>query len=308
MKPLFVSAGAETADWLDALSQALPGREVLAAPPAGDRPSPYLAVGNPPPGLLAGLNGLELILSLNAGVDRLLACPGLPPAVPIVRMAERGLTEGMVEWVLAQVLAWHRQLFAYDADQRAGLWRPRPEVLASERTAVVLGAGALGGPVARALAGVGLATRVWSRTHRDLAGVRSFAGPAALDEALAGADILVSVLPLTPQTAGLIDAAALAALAPGALVVNGGRGACLVEADLLAALASGQVSQAALDVFTVEPLPSGHPFWSHPGVRISPHVAAPTHARTAAAAIAETIAGHERGEAVGPLVDRVRGY
>ena len=308
MKTLLVAASEDSALWADLFRAELPGHDIRLSPPSPGESTTYLAVGNPPPGLIASLTGLELILSLNAGVDRLLAGGEAPADLPVVRMADDGLTLGMTEWVLARVLAWHRQLFAYHHDQAKGVWSPRPEVLARERTAVVLGAGALGGPVARALAAVGFQTRAWSRTPRDLNGVTMFAGPEGLAAALTGADILVNLLPLTRDTEGLIDGSVLSRLAPGALFVNGGRGAHVVDGDLLAALDSGRLGEAALDVFRQEPLPVDHPYWRHPKVRLSPHVAAPTHARTAVAVMAETVRRFERGEPVGPLVDRARGY
>ena len=176
MKRLLVAASETPELWAERLSLDLPGHEVLQAPPADGEPVAYLVIGNPRPGQIAALKGLELILSVNAGVDRLLASDELPGRVPIVRMADDGLRLGMVEWVLARTLSWHRQLSAYDHDQRGTVWAPRPEALARERAATVLGAGALGGAVARALAGVGFRTRVWSRTLHDIPGAEAFAG------------------------------------------------------------------------------------------------------------------------------------
>jgi len=308
MKTLLVAASEDSALWADLFRAELPGHDIRLAPPSAGETTTYLAIGTPPPGLIASLTGLELILSLNAGVDRLLASGEAPVDLPIVRLADDGLKLGMTEWVLATVMAWHRQLFAYRDDQAKGEWSPRPEALARERTSVVLGAGALGGPVALALAGVGFRTRAWSRSPRHIAGVTMFAGADGLAAALTGADILVNLLPLTRETEGLIDGSVLSRLAPGALFVNGGRGAQVIDGDLMAALDSGALGEAALDVFRQEPLPSDHPYWRHPKVRMSPHVAAPTHARTAVAVMAETVRRFERGEPVGPLVDRARGY
>jgi glyoxylate/hydroxypyruvate reductase A len=173
---------------------------------------------------------------------------------------------------------------------------------------VVLGAGALGAPLAAMLAAFGFETRIWSRSRRDLPGVTAFAGAAEFAAALQGADILVSVLPLTAQTEDLLGAAAFARLSPGALVVNAGRGRCLVDSDLIAALDAGVLGAAALDVFREEPLPADHPFWRHPRVIVSPHVAAPTQPLTAVAAIAESIRRHEHGEPLLHVVDRTLGY
>lgn len=303
---LFIAARRDP-DALAALFRAeLPEHAIVTAAPAG--PVSYVVVDRPPPGLLAGLPGLRLVLSLNAGIEHLLAAGEVPEHVPIVRMVDPGLVDGMTEWVAAQILAWHRNLFVYRAHQAAGRWAPAAELMARERTVTILGAGALGGPVAAMLATLGFAVRTWSRSGRRVAHTTSFGGSAGLAPAVAGADALVNLLPATPDTADLIDAALFGRLAPGALLVNAGRGAAVVDADLLAALDTGQLGWAVLDVFRTEPLPRDHPFWSHPRVLVSPHVAAPTHARTAVAVIAETVRCFERGEAVAHVVDRKLGY
>jgi glyoxylate/hydroxypyruvate reductase A len=306
MKTLFIAARADP-EALAALFRAeLPDHDIVTVAPA-DRPVAYAVVGKPPPGTLAGLPGLELVLSLNAGIEYLLALDEVPPHIPIVRLVDPGLVEGMVEWVAAQVLAWHRNLFVYRDQQRAGQWLPQAELMARERTVTVLGAGALGGPVAALLAALGFKVRTWSRSGQAVPGTATFGGDD-LAAAVTGADALVNLLPATAETADLIDAALLALLAPGALLVNGGRGAAVVDDAVIAALDTGQLSGAVLDVFRVEPLPADHPFWRHPGVFVSPHVAAPTHARTAVAVMAESIRRHERGEAVPHVVDRALGY
>ncbi len=307
MRRILVAAKSNPEVWADLFRQELPGHEVLTAPPETGEVA-YVVVGKPDPGLISSLPGLEVVLSLNAGVEHLLASGEAGEHLPIVRMVDPGLVEGMVEWVAAQVLAWHRNLFAYRDQQHEGVWRQRPEKLARERIVAVLGAGALGAPVAGMLRSLGFRLRVWSRTAREVAGAEGYAGPQRFGDCLAGADVLVNLLPSTAETRDLIDARALGRLAPGALLVNAGRGASLVDADLIAALDSGQLSTAALDVFRQEPLPPEHPFWRHPRVLLSPHVAAPTHARTAVAVMAETVRRHERGEALLNLVDRARGY
>lgn len=306
MKTIFVAARGESDAMAAMVRAALPEHSVVTAVPAG-RPVAYAVVGKPEPGVLASLDGLELVLSLNAGIDYLLALGEIPANVPIVRMVDPGLILGMTDWVAAQLLAWHRNLFAYREQQRAGEWRQHPELLARERTLTVLGAGALGGACAAMLATLGFNVRVWSRSGRAVAGATSFAAEALADAA-AGSDALINLLPATPATIDLIDAALLARLAPGALLVNAGRGSAVVDADVLAALDTGRLGWAVLDVFRTEPLPAEHPFWRHPKVFVSPHVAAPTHARTAVAVIAENIRRHERGEAVAHVVDHRLGY
>ncbi len=283
----------------------LPGHEIVMTPPDG--PVAYAVVGKPAPGTLRGLAGLELVLSLNAGIEYLLALDEVPATVPIIRMVDPGLVDGMVEWVAAQLLAWHRNLFVYDRQQRAGVWTQHPELMARERTVTVLGAGALGGAVAAMLATLGFQTRTWSRSGRAVPGTTGF-GADQLAQAVAGADALVNLLPATTATTDIVDAALLARLAPGALFINAGRGTALVDADVMAALDAGQLGWAVLDVFRTEPLPADHPYWAHPGVFVSPHVAAPTHARTAVAVMAASIRCHERGEPVPNAVDRALGY
>ena len=307
-KRLLVAARANADAFADLFRQELPGHDILTAAPADGAPVAYAVVGKPPPGLLAGLAGLELVLSLNAGIEHLLASGEVPAGVPIVRMVDPGLVEGMVQWVAAQVLAWHRNLHAYRDSQRDGRWEQRAELLASERTVTVLGAGALGGPVAALLAAIGFRTRVWSRTPHAIAGVEGFAGADALTAAVTGADALINLLPLTPATTDLIDRALLSVMRPGGLVINAGRGGSLVDAVLIAALDDGTLAAAALDVFREEPLPADHPFWRHPKVFVSPHVAAPTHARTAVAVMAESVRRHEAGEPVPHVVNVEAGY
>ena len=305
---MLIAAQADSQVWAARLRPALPGHSVLTTPPPGDAPVAYAVVDHPETGLLRRLPGLEVVLSLNAGVEHLLKGDEVPDGVPIVRMADDGMREGMVEWVTAQVLGWHRNLFAYRAAQTAGRWSPREEKLARERTVTVLGAGALGAPVASRLAAFGFATRVWSRSRRDIGGVTTFATTAEFGAALQGADILVNLLPLTAETENLLDRAAFDRLAPGAFVVNAGRGRHVVDGDLIAALDAGALGGAALDVFREEPLPADHPFWTHPAILLSPHVAAPTQPLTAVAAIVASVRRHECGEPLLHVVDRQRGY
>ena len=308
MSRLFIAARTNPDRWADLFRAELPDHEVVTTVPDDGAPTPFVVVGIPPAGLLARLVGLEVVLSMNAGVEHLLASGEVPPTVPIVRMVDPGLVDDMVEWVAARVLAWHRNLFAYRDQQAERRWAQRPERLARERKATVLGAGELGRPVAAMLATLGFQTRAWSRSGRAVAGIETFAGRDGLAAAVEGADILVNLLPATAETADLIDAALLARMAPGGLFVNGGRGAAVVEADLLAALDGGQLDAAALDVFRGEPLADDHPFWTHPRVWVTPHVAAITHPHTSVAIMAENVRRFERGEPLPNLVDRAQGY
>lgn len=308
MPRLFIAVRNNAAAFADLFRRELPDHEVVVDLPEDGGPTAYAVVGVPPPGLIGRLTGLEVILSINAGVEHLLASGEVPDDLPIVRMVDPGLVDGMVQWVAARVLGWHRNLPVYAAQQTEPRWAQIRERLASERTVTVLGGGALGGPVAAMLASFGFATRIWRRTPHDVPGIPVFVGPDALGAAVDGADILVNLLPATAGTINLIDYPLLARMARGGLLVNGGRGVTLVDADVLRALDDGLLDSAALDVFRQEPLPLADPYWRHPRVFVTPHVAAITHAHTSVAIMAESVRRHERGEPLWHLVDRARGY
>jgi glyoxylate/hydroxypyruvate reductase A len=309
MKRLFVASRGDPEHMASLFRTQLPDHEVLTAQPQqGDAPVAYIVVGRPMPGVIAAVPGLELVLSLNAGIEHLLASGEVPDHLPIVRLVDDGLADGMSDWVLGHALAWHRNFAVYRDLQARTEWAPQPEKLARERVVTILGAGALGSQAADHFVRFGFQTRVWSRSGRQVAGAQSFAGKDQLLAAVAGADILVNLLPLTAETANVVDAKVLGGLNAGAFFINGARGGHVVDADLIAALDSGALSGAALDVFRTEPLPAADPLWSHPKVLLSPHVAAPTHAHTAVAEMAENIRRFERGEKLPHLVDRTLGY
>jgi len=245
------------------------------------------------------------VLSLWAGVETIVGNPTLTQ--PLCRMVDEGLTLGMAEWVAGHALRHH---LGTDLDVRRapGDWSPRTPPLARERPVTVLGLGELGQAAARMLAGIGFAVSGWSRTQKDIAGIACLSGPDGLDEALADAQILVLLLPDTPATANILNARTLALLPRGAVVLNPGRGALIDDDVLIAALDSGQVGHATLDVFRREPLPAGHPYWHHPRVTVTPHIAAETRPGTASRVIAENIRRSEAGEPLLHLVDRKYGY
>lgn len=249
--------------------------------------------------------GAKAVLSLWAGVEGIVGNRTLTQ--PLARMVDPGLTEGMVEWCAGHVLRHHLDL---DRDIRRGdaLWQPRVPPLARDRGVTILGLGELGRAVADALAALNFRVTGWSREAKAIPGIRCLSGQDGLAEALGAAEILVLLLPLTPETGNILDAAALARLPDGAVVINPGRGALVDDGALLAALDSGQVAHATLDVFREEPLPAGHPFWAHRAVTVTPHIASATRPESAARVIAENI---RRGEVGAPflyLVDRARGY
>ncbi len=246
------------------------------------------------------------VLSLWAGVERIVSNPTL--SQPLARMVDPSLSEGMVEWVSGHVLRYHLGMDAHILGQD-GIWRGAlTPPLARERGVTILGLGELGSACARALAALNFRVTGWSRSPRALPAVTCLAGHGTLAAALAGAEILVTLLPNTPDTENLLNAATLAQLPRGARLINPGRGNVIDDAALLAALDSGQIAHATLDVFRTEPLPPAHPYWAHPGVTVTPHIAAETRPASAALAIAENIRRDHAGQPLLNLVDRARGY
>lgn len=267
----------------------------------------FLAAWIPPPDLTRLFPNLEVLFSAAAGIDQF-DLAALPPDLPIVRMIEPGIARGMVEYVCWAVLGLHRDMPAYLREQRAEAWTQLRVLPAANRRVGVLGLGVLGCAVLEQLRGFGFDCAGWSRSRHDVAGVACFAGPGELPAFLARTDILVCLLPLTASTRGILARPVFDALPAGAALVNAGRGGHLVEADLLRALDEGRISRAILDVFEPEPLPADHPFWSHPRVLLTPHVASDTQRETAAEAILENIARHRAGEPLLGLIDRSHGY
>ncbi|HYE51733.1 MAG TPA: glyoxylate/hydroxypyruvate reductase A [Azospirillaceae bacterium] len=309
MTLLFVSAHDNADPWIAELTRQVPGLTVWRWP---DMPDPaavrYALVWKPPPGLLATLPNLEVVFSLGAGVDALLKDPTLP-RVPLVRMVEPGLTEGMTEYVCLHVLRWHRDAPLFERQQREKVWhQPVHQSLARERRVGILGLGVLGSDAAAALTALRFDVAGWSRTRKELPGVTCFHGQDQLPDFLARTEILVCLLPLTPDTAGILNARLFAGLPRGAVVINAARGQHMVERDLLDALESGHIAGATLDVFQEEPLPPDHPFWTHPRVTVTPHVAAITQARTAVAQVVEGLRRARAGLPLQNLVDRDLGY
>lgn len=247
----------------------------------------------------------KAVLNLWAGVERIVTNPTLTQ--PLCRMVDPAMTEGMVEYVVANVLRHHLDLDRYlnNPDHR---WDPIEPPTARERQVAVLGMGELGTACARALAALNFRVTGWSRSPKTVPGLPCHHGEAGLEAVLRQAEIVVTLLPRTPDTEGILDARRLGWLPMGASIVNPGRGALIDEAALLAALDEGRLSRATLDVFRVEPLPQDHPFWTHPKVTVTPHIAAHTRPVSAARVVAENIRRGEAGLPFLHLVDRARGY
>lgn len=253
------------------------------------------------------LANLEILFSIGAGIDQM-KTDGLPPGVLVVRMVEEGITRMMQEYVTLGVLALHRQWPLYIAQQNAAHWEAYDIVSATDRRIGVLGLGMMGSAVIDHLKLFGFPISGWSRSPRSIDGIRCLHGPAGLSTLLAETDILICLLPLTPETTGILDAELFAQLPVGAGLVHVGRGQHLDQAALLDALDRGHLSGAVLDVTEPEPLPPGHRLWSHPKVILTPHIASKVEAEPAARAVIENIRRHRSGLPPIGLVDRSRGY
>jgi len=269
----------------------------------------YVMSFRPKPGYLKTLPNLKAVFSIGAGVDGFLADPEYPKHVPLVRFVEKGLAEEMAQFCVMHVLIHYRMQRDFDRAQRDGKWRQALLPKRPHETRVgILGIGEIGTVVAERLLPFGFTLVGWSRTRKHVEGVESFAGDNELPAFLSRTDILICLLPLTKETRGILNAKLFAQLPKDAFVINVARGGHLVDADLIAALDSGHLSGAVLDVFHQEPLPEGNPFWTHPKVTVTPHIAAITEPRVAAQHVVDNIRRMERGETLQNVVDLNRGY
>ena len=299
--------------WLDGFAQALPEARLSVWAQGAAQDADYAVVWQPPAEMLRGRTDLRAVFNLGAGVDAILGLraqspDAIPEGLPIVRLDDAGMAAQMGEYVTHAVLRFFRRLDEYERQQQAKMWRFLKPFNRDEFVVGVLGLGVLGTHIAKTLAGFGFPVRGWSRSAKHVEGVDCRAGSDALPGFLAGTRVLVNVLPLTADTENVIDAKLLGQLAPGAFVVNVARGKHLVEDDLLAAVRSGHIAGAALDVFRTEPLPADHPFWTEPRIHITPHISALTLREVSIAQIARKIRALEAGEPIAGIVDLQRGY
>lgn len=268
----------------------------------------YALVWQPEPGALASLPNLEVIFSVGAGIDHLKGEGLVPAGIPVVRMVEDSLTAGMVEYIVYNVLRFHREMPVYERDQSNQIWKPRVQQSAWDRTVGILGLGVLGSAAAAALHRLKFNVIGWSRNPKQVPEVTSHFGQDQLEPFLKQTEFLVILLPLTEDTRDIVNRNFLNKLPHGAYVINAGRGPLVVDEDLLAALDHGQIAGAALDVFNQEPLPPASPYWKHPAVTITPHVASITLPVTSARHVADNIQRHREGKPLTHLADLSRGY
>jgi glyoxylate/hydroxypyruvate reductase A len=308
-KIVFKSDPVRGEEWKKILAQRAPELGFHIWPDMGDPADVrYLVAWDIPDNVRTLFPNLQIIFATGAGVDHI-DFSRIPADIPVIRMVEPGISAGMVEYVVMSVLGAHRHLIDYIAQQRDGKWRELRVLSAGQRTVGIMGTGVLGTRVLEALVPFRFKLLAWSRTSLRLGEeVASFAGAAQLPDFLGGCDILVCLLPLTSETRGILNADCFAAMPPGAIVINASRGGNLVEADLIAALDSGQLSGAILDVAEKEPLPAGHPFWTHRRILLTPHIATMTQPETAVEAVLQNIERHRQGLALLNVIDRQRGY
>lgn len=296
-------------DWKQALLALDPKLDIRVYPDVGDQKDIDLVlVWNHPFGIFTQFTHLKAIASLAAGVDHLLQDPDLPRHVPIVRVVDNYMANDIVQYVAACVLNYVRRMDHWKAKQQACLWAKEPPFTLAEKMIGIMGLGFLGGKVAYILQEMGLRVSGWSRTEKNIKGLSHFVGQSKFIDFLSQTDILISMLPLTKETKNILNKEVFAYLPWGAYLINVGRGDQLVEEDLLSALDSGQLSGASLDVFRHEPLPQAHPFWLHPKIRVTPHIASVTNAVTAAPQVLENYRRVLMDEPSLHLVDVVKGY
>lgn len=273
----------------------------------------YAACWKPEPGLLATLPNLKAIFNLGAGVDALLGDPTTPQHVPIVRVVDQDLTKRMTEWVVWHVLDQHRQGPLHRAAQARGEWIGPDQSAAAAVRVGIMGLGEIARDASEVLCRIGFRVSGWSRTKREIAGMTTYAGTEGLAPFLAATDILVCLLPLTPDTRGILDRKLFAGLARDGVLkqpvlLNAGRGGLQKEADILAALDEGTLGHAVLDVFEAEPLPSSSPLWKHAHLTITPHNAADSDPDEISKYVVGQIRAFERGKALKNVVELARGY
>ncbi len=292
--------------WVQGLQSALPQARVSAWSP-GAAQADWAIVWTPPQQFIDEQPGLQALFNIGAGVDALLKLQ-LPPGLKVVRLDDAGMSVQMAEYVCHAVIRHFRELDGYDADAQAGKWSYRKPRSRSDFPVGVMGLGVLGQRVARALKVFDFPVNGYSRSPKQLDGVRCYAGPEALPAFLQASRVLVNLMPLTPETENILNHTTLSQLQKGGYVINVARGSHLVDEDLLSLIDSGHLAGAMLDVFRTEPLPAAHPFWQHPKISVTPHTSARTLREESIAQISGKILALQRGEPINGVVDPGRGY
>jgi glyoxylate/hydroxypyruvate reductase A len=294
--------------WKRLFAEHAPDIEWRAWPDIGDpQDIRYLAAWQAPDDLETALPNLEVLFALSAGVDQL-DLAKLPTNLPVVRLLDPGITRGMCEYASFAVLSLHRDMLRYRQQQMARCWQAHLLQPAAERRVGVMGLGTQAQQILATLQPFGFALSGWARSEHQIEGVDCFAGAGQLPAFLGQCDIVLCVLPLTEQTKGILNRELFQHLPEGAALINMGRGGHLIEEDLLEALASGQLSAAVLDVLQQEPAAPDHPFWHHPQILLTPHIAAMTQPESAFGVLLENIRRHQRGESMLGQIDRERSY
>ena len=310
MRILLYRGDGDTAPWAEEFARHLPEAEMVAwQEGVSHAPCDYAVSWGSPEAALRELAEVKAIFLGGAGADAILKHEdAIPRHVPIVRLGDAGMGIQMAEYVLHAVLRYYRRFDEYEAQARAGEWKPLPQHRRDEFSVGVLGAGVLGKHVLEALKPFGFPLHTWSRSAKQIEGVQAHAGDEGLDAILRASRVLVCMLPLTPETSNLLNRNNLAKLQQGAYLINVARGAQVSEPDLLAMVKSGQIAGATLDVFRNEPLPVQHPFWQEPRITITPHISALTQRSESVQQIAGKIRQLEKGEPIADVINRELGY
>lgn len=309
MRILYYNEGEDPAEWLPQLKMALPEAEIRLWQPGDDAPADYALVWNPPALLFRNRTGLKAIFNLAAGVDSLLAMDQVVEAdIPIFRLEDAGMAIQMAEYVTHTILRYFRRFDEYEKQAQRKIWKMLEPYERKNFTIGIMGLGIMGTAIANALKPFGFPLRGWSRSMKNIPGITCYAGSEQIHTFLDNVRILVCTLPLTSETAGILNLENFRHLEHGACLINVGRGNHLVENDLLEAMRIGLIRAATLDVTAQEPLPPDHPFWSHNDITITPHIAALTFCHETVEQIANFIHALERGETLSSRVNPERGY
>ena len=309
MAILLISRGRDIKPWLDTIKAERPELDVRVYPDAGPNEEVTFAISwNHPLGAFQEFPNLKCIASMGAGVDHILKDPDLPEQVLITRVTDEHLTNDMATFTTAVVLNYMRGFSDYKAAEKDSQWQPKPYLRQRDLTVGVMGMGVLGAEAATQLKKLGFAVQGWAKSHKNIEGIPVYAGETELDYFLATSNVLICLLPLTPETTNILNKENFKKLPEGAYVINVARGEHLVEEDLIEMLDKGHVAGAALAVFRTEPLPQEHTFWSHPKVTVTPHIASVTNPASAAK---QVLANYDRlmqGQPLINVVSRSKGY